>query len=62
MRSAGKPAPTDAQELISDLRALLRLEAVTPGPNAPRIALIRERLAALGIPDPTLPTTPTVGA
>lgn len=63
-RSAARPTPDGGetvntiQELISDLRALVRLEAVTPGPNAPRIAHLRARLADLGVPDPTQ-TQPT---
>jgi hypothetical protein len=51
-------ARDDAQELVSDLRALLRMDAFTPGLHAAGIARARERLAALGIPDPTIPTTP----
>jgi hypothetical protein len=45
----------DLQELISDLRALTRLDRMSPGIHAERIAHIRERLAALGIADPTTP-------
>lgn len=59
---SGAPArPDDAQELVSDLRALARLDRVSPGAHAPRIASLRERLKALGISDPTQPN-PQTGA
>jgi hypothetical protein len=44
-----RTAAAEAQEIVSDLRALLRLEAVTPGVHTAGIARYRERLAALGI-------------
>jgi hypothetical protein len=53
--SAAPARPDEAQELVSDLRALARLDKMTPGIHAERIAHIRERLAALGIADPTTP-------
>jgi inorganic triphosphatase YgiF len=46
-------ARDDLQELISDLRALQRLEAAKPGQHAERIAKLQARLAELTAREPT---------